>query len=200
MQFDFEPYRKKYPTMSFKEKQQFYIDQELLFPNQSHWNKEETNAFFKSIEEPIRLMEFGGWKGDTAHNILPLYNIETWDNYELCPSCIEKAICHHEKYHIIIPNDYTWIEGYQEKDYNTLYTVHAIEHISTEELERFIKTIPSSVKYVYFESPLKNSLNDWTGKNNAHVLEMGWNDIVSCMRKKGFTLEYSKGDVKWFRK
>jgi hypothetical protein len=199
MKYDFEPYRKKYPLMTFKEKQQFYIEQELLFPDQSHWNKIATNSFFNMIKTDIRVLEFGGWKGDTAHNILPNYDIKFWDNYELCPSCIEKSICKHPNYNLIIPIDYTWNTGYLEKNYNVLYSVHAIEHISNFELIQFIATIPKSIQYIYIESPLKDDENNWTGRNNAHVLQFGWNYIIKLFESYGFKVIYNDGDVKWLK-
>jgi hypothetical protein len=74
--------------------------------------------------------------------------------------------------------------------------VHAIEHIDNEELLMFIETLPKSIKYIYLESPLKNTINNWTGRNNAHVLESGWNDIILAFKSKGYNLVYGKDDVR----
>jgi len=195
--------------MTFAEKKAFYNEQELLYPDQSHWNKELTYEFFINVQHAdcdMSVLEFGGWKGSTANAVIPEFDVQDygmilcWDNYDICDACIPKTECNESVYNVQIINDYIWNTGFHKKIYNVFYAVHAIEHIDNEELEKLINTIPESVDWIYLESPLRDDVCDWTGRNNAHVLTYGWNKVIDLLKKKGYDMNFSRDDVKWFIK
>ena len=161
----FNNFRNKYDKMSYDELKEEYNKIYPSFPDQGSFrdNISYIIEFFENLKEiEIRVLEFGGFKGELANIQLEKFNnIKVWDNYEICTKCIELSVVKDNRYSCIVQDDFVWNSGFKNKKYNVLVSTHALEHISDDQIIKFIKKIPSSIKHLLIEVPLENK-----GKSN----------------------------------
>ena len=87
-------------------------------------------------------------------------------------------------------------------EYNALIATHMIEHISWRELTELINWIPEGIRTVLFEAPLPASDENisWKGDHSSHVLEKGWEQVISEMKNHSFSVDYSEDNTFIFRR
>ena len=186
---EFDNWRNKYETMSIQEQVEYHNDLEERYPEQAHYNYEQVKIaleLIKSINE-ASVLEFGCWKGDLANkSILEYPNIKSWKGIEICENAIQKTNCKLKEFEYIIPKDFNWFEKTIRPECDLIIATHFIEHISDNHFNNLVKYC-EGVKYIYFEAPLDDIINNWDGYVGTHKLTYGWNTIIEKMKSIGYS-------------
>ena len=178
--FDFNNWREKYDSYSFKKQGEIYNELEELYPEQICFTLPFVEGFLKNIEKP-KILELGGYKGELAKDILECNDdIVLWHNYELSSNAIEKNVCTDERYKPILLKDFAWnLDVFTP--YNVCILSHIIEHIKQKQLKKFLEKIPN-IKHIYIEAPLHRRRDGWHNRGATHILECGWGAIRNMLR------------------
>jgi hypothetical protein len=195
-------YRKKYDSLSFGSKIKKANRWLKLYPEQVHFNLSPIIYWLKNIvPKPVSVLEIGGWRGDLAEKALSSFeHIELWHNYDLLKNNNYQK-CHDSRYKLISLEEDIWYMSLNF-EYNALIATHMIEHINWKEFTELINWIPASIRTVLFEAPLpaSNEKINWTGDFSSHVLEKGWEQVVTEMKNHGFSVDYSEGNTFIFKR
>jgi len=190
--FEFDKYRKRYDQLSFREKKKIANHWLKKYPEQAHFSFEYIELWLqKFVIIPAKVLEIGGWKGELASMaLLSFSTIDIWHNYDLL-EFPDIQICKDERYRLFSLDDYLWHKSLKY-DYNALIATHMIEHIKWRELVDLINWIPPSIETVLFEAPIPDSEENinWKGDHSSHILEKGWKQVISEMKKRGFEAVY----------
>ena len=183
---DWDGWRKKYPTMTWKENVEFHDEVGRQFPNQSYFSAAAARIFFNAIgKDAGNVFEVGGWDGELASSIWDLLPLEsTWDNYEVCR--VIQPIVDSERFVQIIPSDFVWnlpMETFSK--YRTFVSSHTIEHITMSDLKKLVRCL-YAVKYVHVQAPLRDAPISWNDFGGTHIFEGAWPDVVSIFEDVGF--------------
>lgn len=193
----FDKYRKRYSTITFKKKVKFTNRWLQEFPEQAHFNYIHVEHWLKNIViKPASIIEIGGWRGDLALKALSSFDhIIAWHNYDLL-EFNEYQKCKDTRYELITLDQYIWHKSLDHK-YNALIATHMIEHICWKELIQLIGWIPREIRTVLFEAPIPPTGENisWKGDYSSHVLEKGWEQIISEMKNNDFSLDYSEDNT-----
>jgi len=185
--FNFNEWREKYSSYSFKEQKEIYNRLELLYPKQQQFNAKEISNFLRNIRNP-KILEIGGWKGELASQILAQNkNIVLWHNYDICSNAIDKNICKDKRFKAILLTDFAWnLDIFSE--YNTCVLSHVIEHVKKHEVMKFFNKI-KHIKYIFIDAPLNNPyfFQKWRNYVGTHILECGWDGVKNML--KGYNLK-----------
>ena len=185
--FNFNEWREKYSSYSFKEQKEIINRLELRYPKQRQFNFKEVSNFLKDIPKP-KVLELGGWKGELASEILAQNkNVILWHNYDICSNAIDKSVCKDKRFKAILLTDFAWnLDIFSE--YNTCVLSHVIEHIRKHELEKFFNKI-KHIKYIFIDAPLNDPylLRGWKNYAGTHILECGWDCVKNML--KGYNLK-----------
>jgi len=184
---DFDAWRERYDTMTYKEMKDFYNLVEVDHPLQQAYNADAFGRFLDYVIEavgPITVLEIGGWKGELACGMLGRQSIIKWYNYEICEAAVQKSICALPRYKPIIPDDFVW--NIELPSANVLIASHFIEHIRWWELVLLIRRLPRSISFIGLQSPLGASGKDWAGYLGTHIIEARWQDICDFLFVKDF--------------
>lgn len=187
-------WRDNYDNMDCSQQKKFHIKIETILPNQNRFDFQRTFNFFAMIGKYVDVFEFGGFKGHLAKRILPVFDmIKSWDNYEICPVCVEKSVCEDKRYKCIVMDDFVWNCDLKKK-YDVFYASHSMEHIKFEEFKNLIDNV--GAKYVYLDIPIDDDVvnKNWFGYGGTHILEVGWKQIDEFM-----SLYYYKQDGFYIR-
>jgi len=185
--FNFNKWREKYSSYSFKEQKEISNELEVLYPKQQQFNTKEVSNFLRNIPNP-KILEIGGWKGELASEILTQNkSIILWHNYDICSNAIEKTVCNDKRYKTILLTDFAWNLDIFSK-YNVCILSHVIEHIKKHELIKLFDKI-KHIKYIYIDAPLNNPYlsQGWKNYEGTHVLECGWSGVMNML--KGYNLK-----------
>jgi hypothetical protein len=186
---EFDNWRSKYDTMSIREQVEYHNDLEIRYPEQAHYNYEQVKTaleLIKGIDGAI-VLEFGCWKGDLANrSILEYPNIVNWLGIEICEFAIEKTNCKLSQFKYIMPLEFNWFETTSRPECDLIIATHFIEHISDSHFDSLVKYC-DGVKYIYFEAPLDDTINNWDGYIGTHKLTYGWNTIIEKMKSIGYS-------------
>lgn len=185
---EFDNYREKYNSLSFSDKKRIAHRWSKKYPEQAHFNYEHVDFWLRDIvNDSPKVLEIGGWKGDLALKALSSFmNIQFWHNYDIIES-VQHQKCSDCRYKYIPLDDYIWHKSL-EFEYNALIATHVIEHFNWSELVNLISWIPKNIETVLFEAPIpfKGENINWTGDHSTHILEKGWEKIISEMKGFGF--------------
>jgi hypothetical protein len=188
----FDRYRKSYNSLTFLYKTKIAGKWLRQYPEQAHFDIIPIIHWFENIvPRQADVLEIGGWRGDLAARILALYDhIHLWHNYDLIKHNKYQK-CNDKRYKLITLHDYLW-HLQLKNDYNALIATHMIEHINWREFTELANWIPESIKTVLFESPLPESGENvnWKGDHSSHVLEKGWEQVISEMKGHRFLVEF----------
>ena len=196
---EFDLWREKYDTMTYKEQVEYYNDIESRYPEQAHYNYSFVSKCFEAVGTESKVLEFGTWKGDLAQLCIPQFNIKKWLGIEICKSAIEKTNCNHSEFSYWFPKDFNWFETTKrDEQYNFVIATHFIEHLNDSHFDSLVDYC-SGVKYIYFEAPLNNDPQNWQGYQGTHKLNYGWNQIIEKLGNKGYLLHLDFGDGKFFK-
>ncbi len=194
--YRFDRYRNKYDNLSFHKRKKLASRWFKEYPEQVHFTYDPVDFWIKEIvKSPVRILEIGGWRGDLAMKALSRFEkIEVWHNYDLLENSNSQK-CIDERYKLISLDDYIWNKSL-DSEYNALIATHMIEHIKWKELIRLIEWIPDSIETVLFEAPVNSSEENmnWKGDHSSHILEKGWTQIITEMKKNGFQVEWQEGN------
>ncbi len=193
----FDRYRKLYDSFSFNYKIKLAGKWLKKYPEQAHFNYSPVEHWLKNIvSTPVNVLEIGGWRGDLAAKALSSFeHIKLWHNYDLLKNNNFQK-CNDERYKLITLDEELWKMSLHYK-YNALIATHMIEHIRWRELTALINWIPKSINTVLFEAPLPASGQniDWKGDYSSHVLEKGWEQVISEMSDHNFSLVFSEANT-----
>jgi hypothetical protein len=194
----FDDWRAAYPTMSLQEQIDFHAQVWKRWPD-AHQHSDDKPAEFmfgQLIDQPVSVLEIGGWTGDLAKKMLAAHaNIEGWYNIEICAEAVGKAMqIEDERYAAMVPNVWPWESD--NSGFNVLYMQHVIEHMTFEQFIALIDSGPD-IEWVFIQSPLEMDGRDWTGYPGCHILEVGWDTIDAAMEQRGFTLQWAWWDTQY---
>ena len=193
----FDRYRKLYNSFSFKHKIKLAAKWLKQYPEQAHFNYTPVNYWLKNlVPMPANILEIGGWRGDLAEKALSSFeNINLWHNYDLIKTNNYQK-CYDNRYKLISLDKDLWHMPVNY-EYNALIATHMIEHLNWKELTQLIDWIPESISTVLFEAPLPASDENinWKGDHSSHVLEKGWEQVISEMKNHGFSINYSEDNT-----
>ena len=173
--------------MTYEDQVSFYNGIEFIRPVQKHFRVGNVITVLNMVGKPFRVLEFGGWKGDLASEMITHYgdSIISWTNIEICEAAINKTFCHSEKYKVIKPLRFDWFSEERIENPDVIIATHFIEHISNEHFELLARYI-SGVPIVYFEAPMGDDTQSWCGYGGTHKLIYGWNDVKRIMGQHGY--------------
>jgi len=198
---DFDRWRLNYDTMTYDDQLAFYNRVAVDHPVQHGFDGEAFRAFFEAVEMPeIQVLEFGGWKGELAAEVLPLYpHITHWTNLEISILAASDVRCRDGRYRAIVPSAFAW-ELDQLPDHNVFVSSHAIEHIRAAELEQLLAKLPRKVTYIGLQAPLADGPGDWSGYYGSHILEVGWKQVGAMLQVSGFAEFVNQGEFRGYKR
>jgi hypothetical protein len=174
---DFDLWRKQYDDMTTEEHVEYHNLIEKHYPVQSHYTYNNIKDAIE-LSKPKIVLEFGPWKADMACRALAEYNnIEEWHGIEICKSAIDNTNCNNAKFKYIFPTEFDWFTKERIINADLIVATHFIEHLSNEHFEKLV-TYCNGVKTIYFEAPMSDVSNNWTGYGGTHKLEYGWNKVI----------------------
>ena len=183
---DWNAYRAAYDSLTFQQVADYHDQVWDLYPDQRHYSREHMDAFFAPLGS-VRVVEVGGWRGEAAAQILNRYPVTGWDNYEICRGAVETPVTEDHRYRAIHPSDWPWLIPIV--GYDVAVLAHVIEHIRAVQLRFLIEWLADSgVKHTYVEAPLAEIGRSWRGQSSAHVLEVGWPEVVDLFAESGYEL------------
>lgn len=186
---DWDAYRAAYPTMSYPDVVAFHDRVWELYPEQDKHSTEHLEAFFDRYPA-TSVVEVGGWRGEAAAYFLGRQPaIEAWHNYELCRQAAGQPATDDARYTGVWPTDWVWNLAPPRAD--TAVLSHVIEHVSAAQLGLLVAWLDAAgVQQAYVEAPLRNRPRRWRQSNSAHVLEIGWTDVIPLWAAHGFGVAY----------
>lgn len=202
MAIHFDEWRADYNGMTYEEQVVFYNEVEKVYPDQTDFDPPSWHRFFDYVLGgigPVSVLEIGGWKGEMAEMVFRVIpeaiktlvvrgEIKpTWFNYEISQEAVDKCIIPDQpRYHISVPPDFAWNIPLPLAD--VFIGSHVIEHIKENEFVSLLYNLPSSIKYIALESPIRetDTNRDWARYTGTHILEIGWQELESHLAGHGF--------------
>ena len=179
-------WRDNYESMSTDDQKAYYNFVERIAPSQ----KSFTYDFVKEaieISSCKSVLEFGCWKAELANQALSEFEIDNWTGIEICERAIKKTACKSSKFNYIFPEKYDWFNEKRKVGADLVIACHFIEHLSNDHFDSLADYV-SGINYIYFEAPMKDGENDWSGYTGTHKLIYGWDDVISKLSEKKYNL------------
>jgi len=194
----FNDYRRNYDNLPFENHLKLYDIIAKFFPEQKQYNLKMVHDFLNTILEPIKVVELGGWKGELAGEILSeRSDVKKWTNYELCATAVNEGL-KHPNYKAVVLRKF--FDG-KVKGFNTLIMSHVLEHMRYADFHKIVDGIKDyGIKYIYIDAPIeeKSKNVNWTDFLGTHVLEVGWENIISLLEQSGYSLIVNENNIKVF--
>jgi hypothetical protein len=200
--YRFDRYRMLYNSFSFDYKIKKANEWLKQYPEQAHFDIIPINFWLENIvAKPSAVLEIGGWRGDLAEKALSSFeHINLWHNYDLLKYNNYQK-CYDNRYKLISLNDDLWHLSLKY-EYNALVATHMIEHINWKEFIELTNWIPECIRTVLFEAPLpaSNENINWKGDYSSHVLEKGWEQVITEMENHRFLVDYTENNTVIFKR
>jgi hypothetical protein len=200
--YRFDSYRMLYDSFSFDYKIKKANEWLKQYPEQAHFDIIPINFWLENIvAKPSAVLEIGGWRGDLAEKALSSFDhINLWHNYDLLKNNNYQK-CYDNRFKLISLNDDIWHLSLKY-EYNALVATHMIEHINWKEFIELANWIPESIRTVLFEAPLpaSNENINWKGDYSSHVLEKGWEQVITEMENHRFLVDYTENNTVIFKR
>lgn len=181
---DWNAYRAAYDGMTFEDVVRFHDAVWERFPNQEYYSADHLAGFFSDLG-PVRVVEVGGWRGEAAQQILSAHPVESWTNYEICRTAALSPVTIDSRYTGIHLDRWVWEMPVSPFDVAVL--AHVIEHVRAPQLRSLIEWLSlCEVRHMYVEAPLIDVGRSWRNSTSAHVLEIGWPDVIRLFGEFGF--------------
>lgn len=144
--------------------------------------------------------ELGGRNGALAKVALDSTpSVKRWINYEICGAAIVGSVTQDPRYEPRLMTDFGWwkqepVEG------DILIASHVIEHLSDEDFQSFVASLPANIRGVHVQSPLpmRGPMN-WRGFAGAHILSFGWLEVDREFAAHGFRTVPAYDGASWMR-
>ncbi len=183
---DWDLYRLTYDMLSYEDQLKFYDEVWKQHPVQKHYDSATCKRFLEKVN-PKAVVEIGGWRGELAAEMLPLFpDIMVWRNYEICKGAANDTVCLDSRYDAEVPLTWVWSMSLNQRRAirgNTLVASHVLEHMNAEQVEALLKAIHPNAAFI--AAPLTESGQDWNGYEGSHVLTWGWKDIINLFETQG---------------
>ena len=193
-------WRKRYREQGFEEHQRDTDDILRAHPKQSGFDFGAILVAISQIDPgPIRVLEFGGWRGEMAAGVLDLHShellrarIDSWLNCEISSLAKEDVDCHDPRYYVHVPDSFLW-ETEKMKGPTFFVSSHSIEHLTKEHLGKLFDWLPSTIQHIWLQAPLPDDEenNKWENYGGTHILECGWKQVIEML--PDFELVYRGG-------
>lgn len=181
---DWNAYRAAYDRMTFADVVNFHDGVWDNFPDQEYFSPDHLSAFFSELG-PVKVVEVGGWRGEAAAQILTSHPVESWVNYEICRTAALSPITDDSRYTGIHLDRWAW--ELPVHPYDVAVLSHVIEHVRAAQLRCLVEWLAlCEVHHVYVEAPLIDVGRSWRNSTSAHVLEIGWPDVIRLFGEFGF--------------
>jgi hypothetical protein len=187
-QLNWDNWRDKYRSMTFKDHVAFYSEVAKTYPNQRFGSVEPIVAFLKE-KRPSKVAEVGGWKGELAVDANAAgVDVGVWVNYEIS-DVMPVADVPDWYVHVQLED---WLWNYEDvSKVDALLFIHSAEHMLADELVQTVQKLDP--EYIVIQSPLNDDPIDWRGFGGTHILEVGWDGVASRLGSIGYS-EISKFD------
>jgi hypothetical protein len=200
-------WRKNYELMTYQDHKNYYQAVFNEAPHQRQYTYDEVSYPFERLKDKnLWVIEFGGYQGELAHQILRKYdNIKLWDNYEITDRALKYRICNDERYHPIVLDGFIWdyasgthgIPGV----YNLFISSHTIEHITGHDFQKLVDKVIRHVDYCILEIPLpmdmSKGVETWNNYDGTHIQDLSYTKIVNILFEAGFTNFQRTGENSW---
>lgn len=184
---DWDAWRTAYPTLSYREQQEFHSLIYAQYPEQQHYDTTSVHAVLEQIK-PRTIVELGGWNGQLAHQMLDQYpTIERWTNVEICREAADAGAHRHPRYMAATLDDYYWHSGPWICD--LFIASHTIEHLSHHHLNQTIEA--TQAKALFLDAPLIDAPTNWHAFTGTHILETGWAGVNQTCKQHGYHLTWA---------
>jgi len=184
----FDLWRESYDKLTYVEQVDFYNAVESQWRTQKHFRVSDVVSALNHARRPMRVLEFGGWKGHLAARMIDYYKdaLAEWTNIEICEKAIQKTCTRSQKYRVIKPDRFDWFSRERTYVADACVSTDFIEHLSNahfDQLARYVSGIP----VVYFGSPIGKNGHEWDGFVGSHILTYGWVDVNRIMEGYGYS-------------
>jgi len=186
-------WRKNYGQMTYQDHKDYYeaIFEDTPFQRQYHF-KEMEYPFERLKNKELWVLEFGGYQGELAHQILRKYdNIEGWDNFEITDRALKYRVCSDKRYNPIVLDDFIWDKPPQHMAYDVFVSSHTIEHITGYDFQKLVDKVIRHCDYCILEIPLPHDMSrgveTWHNYDGTHIQDLSWGKIQTILFDAGFT-------------
>jgi hypothetical protein len=196
MTFDFERWRREYPTSSFADQQVAWDALAAEYPEQVFWHGPVVARW---VREGDVVVELGGWRGELADWVIPRSKPLAWVNYDICPSAVKGAVCAWPEYRAVLLGGWPWEVDLGKG--NVFVATHVIEHMLFWQFQALAGQFRKFGRVV-LESPIVASAVDfsWVGNGSTHILEVGWAQVEGEVCGRGFKVVDRDGDTRVFQR
>lgn len=194
-------WRNAYDDFSYEDHLKYYNEIYNHFPEQNHCTISQADLFFRQHQEPIKVLEVGGWNGAVADYMLENFPyIKMWTNYEICQSSIINGKIHDARYMSIVPKTFIW-DMKEILKADVFFASHALEHMKAKQVELLISRL-TTVNRMYIEAPIPDSSTDtsWLGYVGTHILEIGWEQLETMLQSFGFKVTWSTNKIRFLER
>jgi hypothetical protein len=190
----FNDWRNRYRDLSYAEHQDFAKWLEKNYPSQEYFDDimgPLTNFIEMNNTKKIKVMEFGGWKGELASRVLKgsEYDI-SWDNYDICPTLPRKSACTDSRYKLIVLDDFVW--NHPIPSYSLFVSSHAIEHIDEKHFYCLLDSI-QKIPFLFINLPLLPDGATWEDATCFHILPLYKDEFIRAFLERHYWfIQHSK--------
>lgn len=180
---DWDAWRAEYDAMTYQDQQAFYDEVFDTYPVQRAYDPLLVGGLL-TLTRPKTVLEFGGWTGDLARDLLPgMPWIESWTNVDCSRKALAASVCDDPRYRPRLAECWLW-----EEEWSADFVVasHVIEHIRAKELAQLLRSV--KCRALYLEAPLRMEPTDWSGYAGSHILEIGWAGVDGLAGLAGYVL------------
>lgn len=201
---EFNLFRKQYHTLSFEEQKRINTQWNSKFPNQKHYDLHFFLTCFQHIAteigENISVAELGGNNGQLAFDVLSIFPRMKWLNIEIINLDQVDGLKDFNYSFYELPAQ-IWNTDFRLSGFDLFVSSHTFEHLSNDDMDNFLFfLLGQNVRYLIFETPLKEHGQDWHDYHGSHVLKYGRGYIRRILKKKYELIKEDVGEksfLKW---
>jgi len=202
---DFDGYREKYNGLSFEQLQEYNRMWLKCYPEQKFWHKtflSFLNDCLKDItlyfnRNTLNVMEFGGYNGELAFNILKENPCFSWANIEIIKHKQHEGLELYD-YQEYVFSSFLWRKKPNVSNCDVFVSSDALEHITNNEFSELLCYVAENkIKFLVLGIPVKVEGQSWKGYYGSHLLTYGSNAIKEKLEKHGYVLVREQRKPKW---